>query len=141
MLITSTNNALDYFPQIRVLGLCQNQDLFSSFFECLHISPADELNALAVEDYNSCLAQLESHGHNCHAANDEEWGKHEVLGVIGHNVTKADGSECDETEVVGVKALEFSFPQRQNQTAKKDVGKHNEKNEYKWYIQHFHSIP
>lgn len=72
MLITSTNNALDYFPQIRVLGLCQNQDLFSSFFECLHISPADELNALAVEDYNSCLAQLESHGHNCHAANDEE---------------------------------------------------------------------
>lgn len=106
----------------------------------LHVSSADELDTLAVTAYNSWLAQFKSHGHDSHADNDEQRGEHEELGVIGYNITKTNGSEGDEAKVIGIKVFKISFPYRQNQAQKANVGKEDEKNEHKGDVQCFHFI-
>lgn len=131
------------------MGLFQSQEwgrdslgdlILFAVLKGFHVSSADELDTLAVTAYNSCLAQFKSHGHDSHADNDEQRGKHEELGVLGYNITKTNGSEGDEAKVIGIKVFKIKFPYWQNQAAKANVGKDDEKNEHEGDIQCFHFI-
>lgn len=95
---------------------------------------------MAIEEDDASLAQLEGHGHDRHANNDEEGGDHEVVGMVRDDVSKSDGGERDEAEVKWVKALQLSFPPRENQTEEENVGKDDENDEHEGHIQHLHPI-
>lgn len=64
-----------------------------------HAKAAEAANAAVVTTDDARLAQLKGHAHDGHACDDEEEGQHEKLGVLGHNVTKANGGKRYEAEV------------------------------------------
>lgn len=136
-------NWANWFQALRLGGeLWRKQPglLVQSVLERLHVPPTDQFEEVAIEEDDASLAQFKGHGHDRHANDDEEGGDHEVVGVVGDDVSKADGGEGDEAEVKRVEALKLRFPQRKNQTKEEDVGKDDEDDEHEGDVQHLHPV-
>lgn len=73
--------------------------IFAFLSHAKTVETAEAADAAVVTAADAWLAQLEGHAHDGHACDDEEEGQHEKLGVLGYNVTKANGCECYEAEV------------------------------------------